>query len=945
MAPSVGFGQWSIKTQPVGSTPSIATLNSINSTFSTGASQWGDYTLTWTVKNGIFCPPSTDDVVISFGAPPTGSVAGSNTNFCFPSYTLAGNTPSIGTGAWSKITVPGTANFSNVNSPTSTVTVSLPGTYDFRWTISSGSCTPSTSDVYITFDPLPTASAGPDIEICSTQNNVALNGSQISGNTGTLFWAKVSGGSGVGFTPSGNILNPSYTPTTAERNAGSVLLTFNVPGLLTCASQTVRDTMKLTLDALPVINAGTDANVCGLGYTLAATKNIGNGTWSRVAGVGAGNVTFGTPSSGSSTVTVDKYDTYQFVWTVTNLLCTVTDTVSVRFYEDPTPLSAGSTINVCALTTNLAGTAHAYLGGLNNNSGSTRSWSLTGVNPVTAAYVAPSSPTTQVTVSAYGTYTFRWTETNGPCSRSSNVTVNFYQNPSVAITPATPASVCQGTSLQLNGNPTQGSGTSFSSHVWTDASNILSSKTIQNPVITNTAAPGSYILTYTVTDNNTCTASGNITVNVNPLASITVQPVSVAACELSNTSFSLTASGNTLAYQWQVNPGSGYVNLVNDATYSGVTTSSIAVSNLQTTLNGNKYRCMLTTFGGSCTTYSNQATLTVNPLAVITSQPTNAAVCEGGGTSFSVIVSPTGSPVYKWQENRTGTWNNLSDGGIYSGTSTATLNLTGIPIGMNAYQYRCSLITTGSCSRISNAVTLTVNANPVISVQPVNAEVCQGSNRSFFITASGPGLAYQWQVKNGGSYTNINNAAPYSGSATNTLQITSATSGINNSIYLCQLTTTGNCQLSSNSVSLTVTSPVSLNAGSTGEVCSNVGSYTIQVASGASASNYSTLTWASNGSGTFTNPNVTYATYNLSAADRSSANLLFTLTAQPNGSCAGASSSMTLNITPAPVVNAGSDQEICEGTAFNFINSTIAPAASNYTALLWSKPVREACHL
>jgi gliding motility-associated-like protein len=34
-----------------------------------------------------------------------------------------------------------------------------------------------------------------------------------------------------------------------------------------------------------------------------------------------------------------------------------------------------------------------------------------------------------VTVSAYGTYTFRWTETNGPCISSNVVTVNFYQQP------------------------------------------------------------------------------------------------------------------------------------------------------------------------------------------------------------------------------------------------------------------------------------------------------------------------------------------------------------------------------------------------------------------------------------------------------------------------------------------------------------------------------------
>jgi hypothetical protein len=39
------------------------------------------------------------------------------------------------------------------------------------------------------------------------------------------------------------------------------------------------------------------------------------------------------------------------------------------------------------------------------------------------------TPNATVTVTAYGTYTFRWTETSGVCTSSGDITVNFYKPP------------------------------------------------------------------------------------------------------------------------------------------------------------------------------------------------------------------------------------------------------------------------------------------------------------------------------------------------------------------------------------------------------------------------------------------------------------------------------------------------------------------------------------
>ena len=56
-----------------------------------------------------------------------------------------------------------------------------------------------------------------------------------------------------------------------------------------------------------------------------------------------------------------------------------------------------------------------------------------------------------------------------------------------------------------------------------------------------------------------------------------------------------------------------------------------------------------------------------------------------------------------------------------------------------------------------------------------------------------------------------------------------------------------------------------------------------------------------------------------------------------NGSCtAPVNDSMTLTITPEPVVGAGSDEEICQGGTHDLSNSGTVPTESGTSSLLWS---------
>ena len=74
----------------------------------------------------------------------------------------------------------------------------------------------------------------------------------------------------------------------------------------------------------------------------------------------------------------------------------------------------------------------------------------------------------------------------------------------------------------------------------------------------------------------------------------------VAASQICSGSIASFYSGiaNGNVYQWQVNQGTGYNNVNNDAIHSGATTGTILLTNPPTSWYGYTYRCMITTNTG-----------------------------------------------------------------------------------------------------------------------------------------------------------------------------------------------------------------------------------------------------------------------------------------------------------------------------------------------------------
>ena len=126
----------------------------------------------------------------------------------------------------------------------------------------------------------------------------------------------------------------------------------------------------------------------------------------------------------------------------------------------------------------------------------------------------------------------------------------------------------------------------------------------------------------------------------------------------------------------------------------------------------------------------------------LTGQPANATICAGANGTFTVAATPPGVS-YNWQVNTGSGFVYITNGGVYSGATTATLTITGATLAMNGYQYRAVVTCSGGgLPEISNPATLTVNVSPSPpGVTPTAASICPGGSVALNTTASTIGIS------------------------------------------------------------------------------------------------------------------------------------------------------------------------------------------------------------
>jgi hypothetical protein len=254
-----------------------------------------------------------------------------------------------------------------------------------------------------------------------------------------------------------------------------------------------------------------------------------------------------------------------------------------------------------------------------------------------------------------------------------------------------------------------------------------------------------------------------------------------------------------MSYQWQQDISGDWVNLTDVGRISGTNTSTLTITGTLTTDDAT-FRCWLNN-GYLLDTYTDPVTLTVDLAPVIDSQPTSTEKIQGQDATFTTTAHGKPTVSYKWQYF-SGSWNDLSDIGRISGSSTDTLTITGSLLA-DAGSYRCKVTNGVSPDAYTDTVILTVDLAPIIDSQPSDSTVIQGNDTSFITAAHGePSVSYRWQIFSG-SWNDLSDVGRISGSATDTLSITGALLADADS-YRCHITNGISPDAYTDTVTLTV---------------------------------------------------------------------------------------------------------------------------------------------
>ena len=140
--------------------------------------------------------------------------------------------------------------------PNVTNNYAVAGTFTVTLTVTNSDNCNNIFSLPVTIVQPPTADAGPTTDAFCASGNYTLSAAGTT-NSPSLLWSS-SGTAGT--LSSTTVLHPIYTPSAIDIAAGSVTLTLTADGNVPCGPAT--DAIVLTIDPLPIANAGAAASIC-----------------------------------------------------------------------------------------------------------------------------------------------------------------------------------------------------------------------------------------------------------------------------------------------------------------------------------------------------------------------------------------------------------------------------------------------------------------------------------------------------------------------------------------------------------------------------------------------------------------------------------------------------------------------------------------------------------
>ncbi len=581
----------------------------------------------------------------------------------------------------------------------------------------------------ITVEPAAIVDAGIEQTIC--EDDVAnLNGS-ITGGASTGTWSTTTGGT---FDDSSS-LTAVYTPSAADIVAGTVTLTLTSTDHAAVCGE-VSDDVVITINSLPVVDAGDDQTICEdetVSLSGSVSGSVITGSWTS-----SGSGSFDNASSLTAVYTPSAADIAAGGVTLTltsddpGAICdAVSDELEITI--NPLPVvAAGTDQTICeGETLTLSGSVSGPV--------TTGSWTSSGdgsfnnATSLTAVY----TPGAADIIAGSVTLTLTSDDPDGPCDVVTDE-VEITINALPVVDAGSDLIICEDETVSLSGSITGG----VTTGTWTSSGNgsfdnATSLSTIYTPGSEDITA-GSVTLRLTSDDpDGSCDAVWEeIIITINPLAVVDAGE-DQTICQGDAAILAGSVSGGASSGSWTGGVGtfSPDRNTL-DATYTP-TTAEVNAGSVTLTLTSNDP-------DGPCEPVSATTTININKAVVITTQPANVGVCESEEADLSVVAVGT-DLTYQWYYSDD---TPVSNSSYISGADTETLHFDLVSLDDEGGYY---VVVSGAdpCLPVtSNTVTLNVDAAiTIITLEPKSEEVCEGENVSFNVVADANGapLNYQWR--------------------------------------------------------------------------------------------------------------------------------------------------------------------------------------------------------
>ncbi|HET8858650.1 PKD-like domain-containing protein [Marivirga sp.] len=451
-------------------------------------------------------------------------------------------------------------------------------------------------------------------------------------------------------------------------------------------------------------------------------------------------------------------------------------------------------------------------------------------------------------------------------------------------------------------------------------------------LINYTVSDASSLYVLVTNDNTGCENSSEVSFTIVPQPQVSIASPTYEICEtdifeVTNIAADITIQDEA-SYEWTIVPGQGTGIITNKTTLTATYQPSA------TDIANGSFSLRLTATGNfDCASVSEDITVNIT-LAPTVNAGDDLTICEGDIVDFSTVAMTPSATEYAsllWESTS-------ANQGTFSDDESLRPNYTpsADEITAGSATLKLSAIGNNSCANVEDQITITINPEPTVTTM-TDFTICETEVINISGDFGGSVNAAEWQIVNGNgsiiseSTTGSTVSAIYDADPTDI--------GSNVILKLISTSQDAPCDVVEDQLTITIKRAPIATAPTDFEICENE-NINLSGTIGGSATDGDWIITSGAGSigtSTFTGTTVT-ATYTPASADFGNTVTFELVALDPEGEsfCANNSDEVSVTIRTLPVVNAGSNSEICEYDDFNFADATTNASASNYNSIEWS---------